>query len=288
MTEVDAHENGPPEPSRRRFLIAGSAGLAVLAGLGAVAVATDAVPLPGRLRRTLKDTGTDGVIPDAAQQVTLEQRYSGARGQEVGFYTAVPAGYGDGAGLPVCLVLHGASATTADFETFGLGRFLSAAVESGTPPFVLVAADGGRSFWAGDGISDDPQRMLTDELPEWSQQLGFDASRMAAYGWSMGGHGVLLAAESAPGWLQGVAALSPAVAPGDAVFAGADRLDGARTGVWCGTADSLYDNAEALVAAIPGGPAVAAFSPGAHTRGYWNRVTPDAFAFIGTALASPA
>jgi dipeptidyl aminopeptidase/acylaminoacyl peptidase len=287
MNDVGAPDSRPREPSRRRVLIAGAAGLAALAGAAAVALATQTITLPGALRRTFKDTGPDGVIPDAAQQVTLEQRYSAARGQEVGFYTAVPVGYGDGAGLPVCLVLHGASASTADFETFGLGRFLTASVEAGTPPFVLVAADGGRSFWAGDGIGDDPQRMLSDELPEWSDQLGFDTSRMAAYGWSMGGHGALLAAESTPGWLLGVAALSPAVAPDDAVFAGVDRLDGDRTGVWCGTADSLYDNAQALVAAIPGGPAVAAFSPGAHTRGYWDRVTPDAFAFLGTALATP-
>jgi S-formylglutathione hydrolase FrmB len=100
----------------------------------------------------------------------------------------------------------------------------------------------------------------------------------------MGGHGVLLAAEQDPDWLLGVAALSPAVSPGDAVFAGADRLDGDRIGLWCGTADALYDNVQALVAAIPGGPAIADFSLGAHTRAYWDRITPDAFAFIGAAL----
>ena len=31
-------------------------------------------------------------------------------------------------------------------------------------------------------------------------------------------------------------------------------------------------------------PAIAAWAPGAHTRAYWNRVTPDAFRFLGGLL----
>jgi S-formylglutathione hydrolase FrmB len=127
--------------------------------------------------------------------------------------------------------------------------------------------------------------MLHDEIPRWCAERGFDTSRMAAYGWSMGGHGSLAAAERSPGWLQAVSALSPAVAPGDAVFSAVDRLDGHRTALWCGTADALHDNVVALASEIPGGPAIADYSPGGHTRDYWNRVTPAAFAFVGTALS---
>ena len=252
-------------------------------------MATGIVPVPARIRRAFKDTGVDGVIPDAAAgTVQLERRASAARGQEVGFFSAVPAGYGDGEGLPVCMILHGATATTDDYAAFGFPQFLTAAVEAGAPPFVLVGADGGRTFWAGDGASDDPQRMVREEIPTWCDERGYDTSRMAAYGWSMGGHGVLLVAENNPGWLLAVTALSPAVSSSQDVFARADTIDGSRTGIWCGTADALYPAVQALVAEIPGGPAIAAYSPGAHTRGYWNRITPDAFAFIGAGLGAAA
>ena len=81
-----------------------------------------------------------------------------------------------------------------------------------------------------------------------------------------------------------MSALSPAVRHDDVVVADAARLDGRRTAVWCGESDALLPAVRALVAAIPGGPAVAAYAPGAHTRGYWNTVTPAAFAFVGHAL----
>ena len=58
------------------------------------------------------------------------------------------------------------------------------------------------------------------------------------------------------------------------MFASVGRLSGERTGIWCGTADALDDNVRALAAEVPGGPAIADFAPGAHTRGYWNRITP--------------
>lgn len=267
----------------RRALVVG-AGATALLGAAALATRSGAVPLPGALRRRMMDQGPGGVIPDVPQHVTLEQRTSAARGRTVGFYTAVPDGFGDGTGLPVCLVLHGASATTADFEQFGLGRFLTAAVRAGTAPFALAGADGGRTYWLGDGAGDDPQRLLTDELPAWCRERGFDTSRLAAYGWSMGGFGSLFAAATRPGWLRGVAALSPAVAPGDEVFARAHAIIGEEIGLWCGRADPLYDNVRAFAAMIPGGPAIAAYAPGAHTRGYWNRITPEAFTFIADRL----
>ncbi len=256
---------------------------------GGVAVATGAVPVPARIRSLFQDpTSTDG-IPDAPEgQVRLQQVHSAARGRTVGLWTAVPEGHGDGAGLPVCLVLHGASATTADYSRFGLARFLTAAVRAGTPPFVLAGTDGGHTFWTGDGAADDPQRMLTEELPKWCAQRGFDATRLAAYGWSMGGFGALLAAERNPGLLRSVSALSPAVRSGDEVTSGVGRLVGARTAVWCGRSDPLFPEVQALAAAIPGGAAVTGWGPGAHTRIFWNGVTPAAYEFAGRALAAAA
>jgi len=51
------------------------------------------------------------------------------------------------------------------------------------------------------------------------RQATRDAGRLAGWGWSMGGFGVLHIAEVKPGFLRGAAAFSPAVTPGDGVFA---------------------------------------------------------------------
>jgi hypothetical protein len=269
--------------TRRQAIVLGSA-VAGIAAIGAAALATGALPLPDRLRRAMLDQGPDGTIPTApAGEVALEQRHSSARGREVGFFTAVPDGHGDGAGLPVCLVLHGASATTAGFTRFGLPQFLTAAVEHGVAPFVLVGVDGGRTRWEGDGDTDDPQRMLREEVPAWCAERGFDAERIAAHGWSMGGYGSLLLAARNPGWLRAVAVLSPAIGGGELERRQAE-LDGSRLAIWCGSADSVQPEIEEFAASIPGPPAIVEFAPGGHTRGYWNRVTPDALAFVGGRL----
>ncbi len=258
-------------PSRRAVLI-GAVGATCVAAGAAVARL-----LPGEEPDPLAG------IPDADQQVTLTRRHSQARGREVGFFTAIPAGH-QAAGLPVCLVLHGASATTADFERFGLGRFLTAAVAAGVPPFALAGADGGRSYWLGEGDRDDPQRMLREEIPAWCDEAGFDSARIALYGWSMGGAGALSYLLENPD-AAAVAALSPAIAVDGPIVRRADGIDGRRLGLWCGTDDALYDSAQALAQAVSTAPAVAHFSPGGHTRHYWNSVTPEAFTFIGRSLA---
>jgi S-formylglutathione hydrolase FrmB len=278
----------PARPTRRAVLISGAA-TAGVAATGGVAVATGLVHVPARVRLLLAGTAPAGVVPDVPPgRVRLEQVASAARARTVGLWTAVPDGHGEGAALPVCLVLHGATATTADFTRFGLARFLTAAVRAGVPPFVLAGADGGPTGWLGDGRSDDPQRMLCEELPRWCSDRGWDATRLAAYGWSLGGFGSLLMAERSPGLLSAVSALSPAVRAADPVIGGAAHLDGRRTAVWCGESDPLLPAVRALAAAVPGGPAVAGYSPGGHTRDFWNRVTPAAYAFVGSALAQPA
>ena len=263
-----------PRPTRPAVLFGGVAGLttAALASAGCQ-----------RGARPGASVATDGVPDAPAGRVRLERVRSTARRREVGLFTAVPEGFGEGAGLPVCLVLHGASATTADYERFGFGRFLTAAVRSGVPPFVLAGADGGPNYWRP-GPSDDPQRMVYEDMPRWLADRGFEVRRLAAYGWSMGGQGALLLAEARPAWLRAVAALSPAIASDGDVVATADRLDGRRVGLWCGRRDSFRSAVEELARRIPGGPAVEAYADGGHTRRYWNQVTPAAFRFVGAAL----
>jgi hypothetical protein len=181
---------------RRRVLLAGAAGIATSAAAGF---------------RYLRPEPQQPIVPGApAGDERVEPRRSVARGRTVDFYTAVPAGHGDGRGLPVCLVLHGASKTAADFPALNLGGFLTAAVRRGAPPFVLAGATGDRLSWRPSG-ADDPQRMVHEEIPGWCAARGFDTSRLAAWGWSMGGYGSLLLAATFPGFVGAVAAFAPAV-----------------------------------------------------------------------------
>ena len=231
--------------------------------------------------------GTDElVVPDAPLgDERLEQRESRARGRTVDFYTAVPAGHGDGRGLPVCLVLHGASKTAADFPALGLGRFVTDSVRRGNAPFVLAGATGGRLSWRS-WDDDDPQRMVHEEVPAWCAARDFDTTRMAAWGWSMGGSGALLLAQTFPSFVRSVAAFSPAVRRGDEVFAGVDRLGATPVGLWCGRGDNLYDNVRDLESALPAKPAAGDFGDGNHNFNYWSTAIPAAFDFLATTLSS--
>lgn len=230
-----------------------------------------------------RDPGADPVIPAApAGDERVERRWSRMRGRTVDFYTAVPDGHGDGRGLPVCLVLHGASATAADFPRFGLGRFLTDAVRRGAPPFVLAGATGGRLSWRPSG-GDDPQRLVHEEVPVWCKARGFDISRRVAWGWSMGGYGVLLLAEAFPGFLSAVAAFSPAVRPGDDVFGAARQLRSTPVGLWCGRQDGFYPDVRALAGTMPEPPVAGSYADGRHNFGYWSRCIPAAFDFLAAA-----
>jgi pimeloyl-ACP methyl ester carboxylesterase len=254
-----------------------------------LAAAAAALGVDRRDVRALRDRvlgRPEAFIPSAPEgRVLLEQVHSAARGRDVALFTAAPAGYGAGAGLPVCLVLHGVTARPSDYRGFGLPRVLTAAVRRGAEPFVLVGADGGVLWWESDESGrDSPQRMLLEEMPRWLEERGFDARRVAAWGWSMGGYGALRLAEARPGRLRAVAAFSPAVAPGDRVFGSAARLDGTPLGIWCGLEDPLYPDVQALVAALPDRAEVS-YGEGAHTRAYWNGVTLPAFSFLAAHLS---
>ncbi|MFI5934443.1 alpha/beta hydrolase [Actinoplanes sp. NPDC051494] len=247
---------------RRRTLVAGAGAAAAVVVAGGYT----------RLR-----PGQQPVVPGVpVGDERLEQRASRARGRTVDFYTAVPDGHGDGRGLPVCLVLHGASKTAADFPSLGLGRFLTDAVRRGNPPFVLAGATGGRLSWRASG-ADDPQRMVREEIPAWCAERGFATETFAVCGWSMGGYGSLLLAETFPEFVTSVAAFSPAISPGDDVFAQVEKLRGHRVGLWCGTDDGLLAEVKAFEKVLPGGKATGGYAEGRHNFAYWSRCIPAAF-----------
>lgn len=267
--------------SRRGFLKGG----VVAAGLAATGVAGYKVA-PMALKRHL-GLAPEPYIPDVPEgKVTLEEVESKARGQMVHLYTAVPAGYGDGAGLPAVIALHGGSTTAADFPGLQLGRFVTAAVRAGAPPFVLAGADGGLSRWSPTASGDDPRAMVLDEMPVWLQSRGFDGSRRALWGWSMGGYGALRMAEIDPTWMRAVAAFSPAIGVGDHIFLDEAKLAGVPLGVWIGTSDPFYAAVREFVAELDSPPQIVSYSEGGHTTYFWNQHTIAAMRFLAAHLGS--
>jgi enterochelin esterase-like enzyme len=146
--------------------------------------------------------------------------------------------------------------------------------------------------------------MLLDEvLPLCADRIGL-APRRALLGWSMGGYGALLAAETRPSAFRAVTAVSPAVwtsrdaqrgAVPDAfdsdedfrthdVIAGAGRLRGLAVRIDCGESDPFAGAARALRDACPEEPA-GGLSAGCHEARYWRRTLPEQLEGIGAALA---
>jgi hypothetical protein len=257
--------------SRRALLVGGGVGTAGLVAAGVVEQT--------RLRRLLGWTGPDGAVPDVPPvAVSVTRQKSAARGCYVDFVTMNAA-----PGLPVCVVLHGRDSSARGMVTLGLPQFLAAAQAK----FTVVAVDGGDSYWVARSAADDPQRMLTAELPGWLRAAGLGEPR-AVLGISMGCFGGLVYARQAG---LRAAVLSPALfrAWDDArtVNAFADEAQWAsyeplrhplpaRLGVWCGYEDPFYDSAREVAAHAE----LAAFDHGEHTDGYWRRVLPDALRWL--------
>jgi enterochelin esterase-like enzyme len=271
----------------RRTLLAGSA-LALLAGCSADPSGPPpgpaAVPAPSR--------------PTAPRDpVTVQRMRSAARGGDVDLVLITPEGV-PAAGLPVCLALHGRGARARTFLELGVPELLTAAVRAGTPPFALAAVDGDH-YWVDVGSGDDPQRMLTEELPGWLTARDLRPAS-AVFGISMGGFGALRFARTHPD-LKAVATASAALfvswpdARSRKVFSGEDNwraeepllhtgeLRPASLGVWCGESDPFLGADRKLVKAV--NPAVAQFSPGGHKDEYWRGVLPDVLKFVGQRLA---
>jgi S-formylglutathione hydrolase FrmB len=227
--------------------------------------------------------------------VTVQRVRSAARGKDVELVLVTPEGV-PAAGLPVVLALHGRGANARVFLDLGLQAALTERVRSGVPPFAVAAVDGDHYWVAVDG-GDDPQRMLTGELPGWLAQNGLRPTPTAAFGISMGGFGVLRYARDHQD-LKAVATASSAlfVSWGDAkarkVFRDetqwtseepllhTEELRGIPKGLWCGTDDPFIGAAHKFAQAAE--PELVKFSEGAHTDKYWTRVLPEILKFTGT------
>lgn len=223
--------------------------------------------------------------------------HSAARGTDVDLVLITPEGV-SASGLPVCLALHGRGARARTFLDLGVPAALTQAVRAGVPPFAVAALDGDH-YWVDVGGDDDPQRMLTEEVPGWLQRRDLRPAS-AVFGISMGGFGALRFARAHPD-LKAVATASAALfvswpdARSRKVFADEDNwraeepllhtgeLRPANLGIWCGESDPFLGADQKLVKAV--NPAVAAVSPGKHEDAYWRGVLPDVLKFVGQRLS---
>jgi len=286
--------------SRRAFLFTGAT--AGFAGVGLMEIGV----LPGRTRlhETLGLTGEDGVAPDVQPGPVESGSFeSAARGTKVGWTVMYPHGQLPDAQLPVVLMLHGRGGDhNSAIRDLGADRYLTAAVQAGTPPFALAAVDGGAdNYWHRRASGDDPQQMLTAEFLPLLKKRGLRTERFGVLGWSMGGYGaLLLAAELGATRVAAAGAMSPAlwrksseVAAG--AFDGSDdfqrhqvlgraadfkdvalRIDCGRDDPFAAAVRELRDEVTA-----EGG-----LQAGAHTAGYWRRMLGPQIAFCGAKISA--
>jgi pimeloyl-ACP methyl ester carboxylesterase len=200
---------------------------------------------------------------------------------------APPGGQPDG----VIVCLHGRSNDERfAFDTIHLHDVVAA---EGARWAVAATTGGPDTYWHRRADGTDAGALVTGEfVPFLQSRLGID--RVALVGWSMGGYGVLLAAERFPGRFAAVAAASPALseraadsAPGafdgaadyaaNDVFAHAGALDGTRVRVDCGLGDPFLAADRAFAARSH---AVATFTDGYHDAAYWRSIAPTQIRFI--------
>jgi enterochelin esterase-like enzyme len=299
-SEIDVW--APQAGVTRRGLLVGAgvtAGAVLLGGT----VAGRYLPWRDWLSGVGDDLGVDlgpGVSGVTVRHYELRSRYVD---QPVGYAIGWPPGAKPGDPLPVCFALPGRGGG----PPMGFAAQAARLVKRGeSPPYAVVGVDGGVSYWHARASGEDRLSMLLREIiPLCARRhhLGGGGRRRAIIGWSMGGFGALLAAETEPHLFAAVVAVSPAVwtsyaammlGPRDAfdsaadfaahdVIGHADRLTGVNLRVDCGTSDPFYGYVTHLEAALPRPPS-GGYSPGGHDHGYWRRVAPAEVKFIGRAL----
>jgi enterochelin esterase-like enzyme len=290
--------------TRRGFLIGAGVTAGVLLGGGLLL--DRAGPLRGwtdQVRRQLADAGLFHFLSGATvEEYTLDSRYVD---EPAPYAIAWPPGSSPGDPLPVCFALPGRGGG----PPMGFADTAAGVIEGGeAPPYAVVGVHGGESYWHKREDGEDRLSMLLDEvvpLCAEEHRLGARGDERALIGWSMGGYGALLAAETRPREFAAVCAVAPAVwtsyqdmmaGPRDAfddaadfaahdVIAHADRLRHMRVRIDCGTSDPFYGYVTHLTAALGADGWSGGFGEGGHDPRYWNKVAPAEARFIGRALA---
>jgi S-formylglutathione hydrolase FrmB len=284
--------------SRRAFLTAGGVTALGVVGVGA------AQPSVRRFVVDLVDPEPAAPAPKAAAGPHASGALpSTARGRDVNWSVAYPPGRQPGDELPVALVLHGRGGNERSaYDDLELDRYLADVVADGAPPFALAAIDGGdHGYWHRRADGDDPGGMLLEEFVPLLAAQGLVTTRVGLFGWSMGGYGALLLAQTAgPERIAAVAADSPALWASFAesaagafdgasdfaahdVMAHGDRLARIPVRIACGDRDPFYGAARSFARTVPD-LAGTDFGTGAHTDTFWRRTAPAQLRFLASAL----
>jgi S-formylglutathione hydrolase FrmB len=287
----------------------GAAGLAVACGAG---VAADVLPGRPRLYGLLGLDGPDGHVPDVEPGPSVSGTFRSAarRGIDVGYTIAYPPGRRVGDRLPVMVVLHGRGGDhlSAFGEVLGLDRFLAVAVATppaSAAPFAIASVDGGDTYWHARADGENSGAMVVDEFLPLLRAHGLTETRVALFGWSMGGYGALLLADQLGATrTAAVIAASPALwlrasdtAPGafdnaadyaaHDVFGQRAQLTGIPIRIDCGTGDGFYRAAKVYAQGLQPHPA-GGFEAGGHTLGYWRRMAPAQLQFVAAQFVTSA
>jgi S-formylglutathione hydrolase FrmB len=272
-------------------LIAGGAVVA-LGAAGAVELGS------GRRARLLHRLGLEN-SPDRSAPPSHTPLVSGAlvsahMPAPVKWMMSVPAG--TLAGVVYCLHGRGADQRFA-FEHVHLPDFAAAAGAR----LAFAAVEGGEdSYWHHRADGRDPLTMLlTEFIPMIESRIS--ARDRALLGWSMGGYGALLAAETAPDRFRAVCVVSPALwtsasgaAPGsfdgaadyrrNDVFTRTDRLRSMVVRIDCGDGDEFSSASKRFAHLLHPAPE-GTFGAGFHDTAYWRSVAPAQIATISRAFA---
>jgi enterochelin esterase-like enzyme len=281
---------GMPELTRRTVLRLG-AGVAAGAAAGyAVGTALD----PGR-------STAQPEPPSGATATYLTGSFmSAARGGvETNWAIARPPGQAQA--LRPVIALHGRDGNAAGVMDLGVQDALEQALKVGWPPFAVVSVDGGANgYWHKRTSGEDAGAMVVNELLPMLSGRGFDTSRVAFMGWSMGGYGALkLGGLLGPGRTAAICAVSPALWTSymgtDAgafdsyddwkrnnVF-GLTALSAIPIRVDCGTSDRFCPAAQQFVAQLGRRPA-GGFWEGGHDVSFWKKILPADLTWIASQL----
>ena len=289
--------------TRRQFLVgAGVTAGAVLAGGG---VASRLLPWREWLASVENELGDAGLLHGSSGVTVHKYEVHSRYGDEpVEYQIAWPPGSAPGDPLPVCFALPGRGGG----PPMGFADTVARLVRSGeSPPYAVVGVAGGVSYWHRRASGEDRLSMLLREvIPLCAREyrLGGQGRKRAIIGWSMGGYGALLAAETKPKVFAAVVAAGPAVwtsyeammlGPRDAFDSAADfaahdvighasRLAGVKLRIDCGKSDPFWGYVTHLESALPSRPA-GGYGEGGHDHEFWNTVAPAEAKFIGRALS---
>jgi enterochelin esterase-like enzyme len=298
-----------PMVSRRCLLVGGltALGTAAVAGVASGYELVEHGELPGKVRldRALGRCGTVPGAPAATGVSRTATFSSRRRGVDVTYVTVLPAGVTSPRGLRVAVALHGDGGTAVStVRDLALDHYLADAVTNrGAPPFALVAVDGGANgYWHRRADGDDPIGMIVDELLPRLTGIGAKVDRIGAIGWSMGGYGSLLLAETvkAPR-MAAVVASSPAIFPTfenaqrtnheafdnptdfatNNVLTHADQLTSIPTRVDCGTSDPFAPMVRRLREHVH---AEGGMTGGCHDGAFWRPKLPAQLTFLADHL----